>query len=73
MGNLKPKLKWFFKPKLKPKNFLLNWHPAAGVGGEGSVAAHGEEADPAAEAAVPARQGGLACLDDFQGVQKGTN
>ena len=26
-GNLEPKLKWFFKPKLKPKMFLLNWVP----------------------------------------------
>ena len=25
--NLKPKLKWFFKPKLKPIFFLLNWVP----------------------------------------------
>ena len=24
VGNLKPKLKWFFKPKLKLKFFLLN-------------------------------------------------
>ena len=62
-----------FQAKTQAKKILLNCHPAAGVGGEGSVAAHGEEADPAAEAAVPARQGGLACLDDFQGVQKGTN
>ena len=28
VGNLKPKLKWFFKPKLKPKMFQLNWAPA---------------------------------------------
>ena len=27
VGNLKPKLKWFFKPKLKAKIFLLNWAP----------------------------------------------
>ena len=27
--NLKPKLKWFFKPKLKPNLFLLNWVPVA--------------------------------------------
>ena len=27
VGNLKPKLKWFFKPKLKPETFLLNWVP----------------------------------------------
>ena len=27
VGNLKPKLKWFFKPKLKPKNVLLNFLP----------------------------------------------
>ena len=27
VGNLKPKLKWFFKPKLKPKIVLLNWAP----------------------------------------------
>ena len=27
IGNLKPKLKWFFKPKLKPKFCLLNWSP----------------------------------------------
>ena len=25
VGNLKPKLEWFFKLKLKPKFFLLNW------------------------------------------------
>ena len=25
--NLKPKLEWFFKPKLEPKMFLLNWVP----------------------------------------------
>ena len=28
VGNLKPKLKWFFKLKIKPKLFLLNFHPA---------------------------------------------
>ena len=27
VANLKPKLKWFFKPKLKPIFFLLNWTP----------------------------------------------
>ena len=27
VGNLKPKLEWFFKPKLKPNFFLLNWVP----------------------------------------------
>ena len=27
VGNLEPKLKWFFKPKLKPKMFLLNRLP----------------------------------------------
>ena len=27
VGNLKPKLEWFFKPKLKPIFFLLNWAP----------------------------------------------
>ena len=27
VGTLKPKLKWFFKPKLKPNCFLLNWAP----------------------------------------------
>ena len=32
VGNLKPKLKWFFKPKLKPKLFLLNWVPGDGMG-----------------------------------------
>ena len=26
-GNLKPKLKWFFKLKLKTIFFLLNFHP----------------------------------------------
>ena len=30
VGNLKPKLKWFFKPQLKPKNVLLNCPPALG-------------------------------------------
>ena len=30
-GNLKPKLKWVFKTKLKPKIVLLNWTPV-GVG-----------------------------------------
>ena len=42
VGNLKPKLKWFFKPKPKPKMFLCNWVPDAGVGGrepEGAVGA----------------------------------
>ena len=29
VGNLKPKLKWFFKPKLELKFFLLNWAPGA--------------------------------------------
>ena len=29
--NLKPKLKWFFKPKLKTKLFLLNWVPVLSV------------------------------------------
>ena len=28
VGNLKPKLGWFFKPKSKPKMFQLNWAPA---------------------------------------------
>ena len=28
VGNLKPKFKWVFKRKLKPKKFLLNCHPA---------------------------------------------
>ena len=32
VGNLKPKLKWFFKPKLKPKLFPLNWAPGATSG-----------------------------------------
>ena len=27
VGNLEPKLEWFFKPKLKPKLFLLNRLP----------------------------------------------
>ena len=27
VGNLKPKLEWFFKPQLKPKCFLSNWAP----------------------------------------------
>ena len=27
VGNLKPKLRWFFKPKFKPKMFLLNRLP----------------------------------------------
>ena len=31
VGNLEPKLKWFFKLKLKPKNVLLNCHPEASV------------------------------------------
>ena len=35
IGNLKPKLKWFFKPKLKPKIFLLNWAPGAQEEDEG--------------------------------------
>ena len=33
VGNLKPKLKWFFKPKLKPNFFLLNWAPGSEVHG----------------------------------------
>ena len=37
----------------KGSNFAI-WQPC-----EGSVAAYGAEADPAAEAAVPLRQGGL--------------
>ena len=31
VGNLKPKLKWFFKPKLKPKCFLLNRPPSHSI------------------------------------------
>ena len=31
-GNIKPKLKCFFKLKFKPKMYLLNCHPAALVG-----------------------------------------
>ena len=34
VGNLKPRLKPFFKPKLKPECFLLNRLPPRIVGGE---------------------------------------
>ena len=52
--NLKPKLKWFFKLKLKPNVFLLNCIPAA-VGGDRLV-----DAEAAADIAVFAlRQGAL--------------
>ena len=27
VGNLKPRLEWFFEPKLKPKLLLFNWVP----------------------------------------------
>ena len=30
VGSLKPKVKWLFKLKLKPQNFLLKYHPALG-------------------------------------------
>ena len=47
VGNLKPKLEWFFKPKLKPKIFLLNWVPAhvaeGGELGEGGGVEAGDE------------------------------
>ena len=38
VGNLKPKLEWFFKPKLKPKMFLLNFAPALALAASASGA-----------------------------------
>ena len=37
VGNLKPKLEWVFKPKLKPKNFIELGPCAVAVGGVGVV------------------------------------
>ena len=45
VGNLKPKFKCFFKPKLKPITFLLNCHPVLLALRDGFRRLHPEDED----------------------------
>ena len=54
VGNLKPKLKWFFKPKLKVNFFPLNCHPGLPSGADHAAPGAAEDGarqqEPAAAA-----------------------
>ena len=59
VGNLKPKVKWFFKRKLQLKLFLLNWAPGAGEAAAGDRRqGEGREAEGRIRAAHARDEGG---------------